>query len=99
MLKNNFIVYIEKSLDRCFNDELYKNCGCILIDDYTKHNFNRDNTLIIGLKDLDYNKSILLSYKHLYFSHTYKDQTNSNEILSKFKKEKGIKAQSTFFVY
>ena len=54
LLENNFIVYVEKSVDRCFNDELYRNVGCILIDDYTKHNFNRDNTLIIGLKDLDY---------------------------------------------
>lgn len=90
LLKNNFTVYVEKSVDRCFKDEFYKSCGCILIDDYTKHNFNIDNTLIIGLKEFDYNNNNLLSYKHLFFSHTYKNQANSIEILSKFKKEKGI---------
>lgn len=89
-LLNNFTIYVESSIDRCFRDELYKNCGCILIDDYTKHNFNKEETLIIGLKDLDYNKDILLSYKHLYFSHTFKNQLNSSEILSSFKNEGGI---------
>ena len=90
LLKNNFTVYVEKSVDRCFKDEFYKNCGCILIDDYTKYNFNKEETLIIGLKELDYNNNKLLSYKHLFFSHTYKNQINNIEILSKFKKEKGI---------
>jgi saccharopine dehydrogenase (NAD+, L-lysine-forming) len=90
LLKNNFTVYVEKSEDRCFKDELYKNYGCILIDDYTKHNFNKEKTLIIGLKELDYNNNESLSYKHLFFSHTYKNQVNSLEILSKFKQEKGI---------
>lgn len=90
LLKNNFKVYVESSKDRCFKDETYKSCGCIIIDDYTKYNFNKDETLIIGLKELDYSNKKLLSYKHLYFSHTYKNQINSSEILSKFKKEKGI---------
>ncbi len=90
LLENNFIVYVESSVDRCFKDEFYKSCGCIIIDDYTKHNFNKDETLIIGLKELDYNNNKLLSYKHLYFSHTYKNQINNIEILSSFKKEKGI---------
>ena len=90
LLNNNFTVYVERSVDRCFKDEFYKSCGCILINDYTKYNFNKKETLIIGLKELDYNKDILLSYKHLYFSHTYKNQINSSVILSKFKNEKGI---------
>lgn len=90
LLKNNFKVYVESSVDRCFKDETYKSCGCILIDDYTKYNFNKKETLIIGLKELDYNNNKLLSFKHLYFSHTYKNQANSYEILSRFKKEKGI---------
>jgi saccharopine dehydrogenase (NAD+, L-lysine-forming) len=90
LINNNFIVYVESSIDRCFNDEIYKNNGCIIIDDFTKYNFNRDETLIIGLKELDYNNLILLSYKHLYFSHTFKEQSNGKEILQKFKNEKGL---------
>jgi saccharopine dehydrogenase (NAD+, L-lysine-forming) len=90
LLNNNFKIYVENSIDRCFKDEFYKSCGCILINDYTKYNFNKEETLIIGLKELDYNKDILLSYKNLYFSHTYKNQINSSEILSKFKNEKGV---------
>ena len=66
-LLNNFTVYVESSIDRCFKDDLYKSCGCIIIDDYIKYNFNKEETLIIGLKELDYNNNKLLSYKHLYF--------------------------------
>ena len=90
LLENNFKVYIESSVNRCFKDEVYKKHGCIIIDDYTKYNFKKEETLIIGLKELDYNNYNLLSYKHLYFSHTYKNQTNSYEILSKFKSQKGF---------
>jgi saccharopine dehydrogenase (NAD+, L-lysine-forming) len=90
LLKNNFTVYVEKSVDRCFKDEFYKNYGCTIIDDYTKYNFIKEETLIIGLKELDYNNKKILSYKHLYFSHTYKNQINNREILSRFKQEKGI---------
>jgi len=90
LLNNNFKIYVESSIDRCFKDEFYKSCGCILINDYTKYNFNKEETLIIGLKELDYNNNNLFSYKHLYFSHTYKNQINNSEILSKFKQEKGV---------
>ena len=90
LINNNFIIYVESSIDRCFTDELYKNNGCIIIDDFIKYNFNKDETLIIGLKELDYNNLESLSYKHLYFSHTFKEQSNGKEILIKFKNEKGF---------
>jgi saccharopine dehydrogenase (NAD+, L-lysine-forming) len=90
LINNNFIIYVESSIDRCFTDELYKNNGCIIIDEFTKYNFNKDETLIIGLKELDYNNLESLSYKHLYFSHTFKKQSNGKEILIKFKNEKGF---------
>ena len=90
LINNNFIIYVESSQNRCFSDEIYKNNGCIIIDDFTKYNFNRDETLIIGLKELDYNNLDLLSYKHLYFSHTFKEQSNGKEILIKFKNGNGF---------
>jgi saccharopine dehydrogenase (NAD+, L-lysine-forming) len=90
LINNNFIIYVESSKNRCFSDELYKNNGCIIIDDFTKYNLNKGQTLIIGLKELDYNNLELFCYKHLYFSHTFKDQSNSKEILQKFKIKKGL---------
>ncbi len=90
LINNNFIIYVESSKNRCFSDELYKNNGCIIIDDFTKYNFNKSQTLIIGLKELDYNNLELFCYKHLYFSHTFKDQSNSKEILQKFKIKEGL---------
>ena len=90
LINNNFIIYVESSKNRCFSDELYEKNGCIIINDFSKYNFNKDETLIIGLKELDYKNINLLSYKHLYFSHTFKEQSNSKEILQKFKNQKGF---------
>ncbi len=88
-LLNDFTIYVEKSPDRCFPDSDYEKCGCILINDYTKLDLDLDQTLIVGLKELDYTNDKLFRYRHLFFSHTYKNQSDSKYILSKFKKAQG----------
>lgn len=84
--KNNMTIYIESSKNRCFKDEEYTNCGCILIDNLLQLD---KNVLVVGLKELDFEKDELFAYKHLYFSHTFKNQSNSHLILQKFKQHGG----------
>lgn len=82
LIKNNFIVYIEKSKYRIYCDEEYEINGAILTEKPWWENEFKD-FLIVGLKEIDLNK--LNGHKHLFFSHSYKNQCGSQEILSKFK--------------
>ena len=87
-LTTNYIVYVEKSKYRCFSDEEYMINGCILIDNYLELSHDINTILVIGLKELP-EEINHYKYKHLYFSHMYKNQSNANIILNKFKYMKG----------
>jgi len=89
LIKNNIIIYVEKNYKRCYSDDEYIDSGCILIDNYIDLQHNIDDMLIVGLKELDYNLDYHFKYNHLYFSHTFKNQLNSINILSKFKQYDG----------
>jgi len=97
LINKGFIVYVEKSMIRCINNMEYMKVGCIMIDDYTMLQHNVDHMLIVGLKDLDIMNSIIFKYKHMYFSHTFKNQNNNNIILSKFKSNGGIIYDMEYF--
>lgn len=95
---NNFNIFVEKCNNRYFKNDEYENEGAIMIEDYTKENFDSNNTLIIGLKELDINNEKHFQYKHMYFSHTFKNQENSEIILKKFIKNNGIIFDLEYFV-
>jgi saccharopine dehydrogenase (NAD+, L-lysine-forming) len=83
-----FIVFIEASDKRIYNDNSYKRCGAIIT---TKPWYDDDfkDFLIIGLKELkDLDK--LDWHKHIYFSHSYKGQSGSDIILNHFSKSNSI---------
>ena len=88
------IVYVEKSAQRCIPNEEYEKYGCIIIDDFTKLELDKNNTLVIGLKELDYNNPRLFPWCHLYFTHIFKNQIGSEEI-----KEKLIKSRAIVYDY
>ena len=89
-----FDVYVESSLYRCFNDNEYIKNGAIIINDSW---FNYNDYIIIGLKKLnDLNK--LNNHIHVYFSHSYKNQNESNIILSQFKKSNSILYDFEYFL-
>ena len=88
-LTESYTVYVEKSNTRCFTDEEYIENGCILIDNYLELDHDINTILVVGLKELP-DEIDHYSYNHLYFSHTYKNQCNSNIILNKFKQKKGV---------
>lgn len=82
LINNGFKVYVEKSENRCFRDIEFKKAGAILVNDEW-HNYK--DSLILGIKELD-NLNLLDNHTHIYFSHSYKNQTNSKIILDAFKK-------------
>ena len=88
LIKYNYIVYVEKSNNRCFSDNIYQENGCILIDSMYSLQYNIDEMLIIGLKELP-DDDIIYKFYHIYFSHTFKNQLNSEYILNKFKLNNG----------
>ena len=86
--EEGFTIYIETSTNRIYNDDEYESEGAILT---TKKWYDPlfKNALIIGLKDVvELDK--LSNHKHLYFSHTYKNQNNSKYILIAFAKSNSI---------
>jgi hypothetical protein len=82
LINSGFVIYIQKSIDRVYNDDQYIENGCIITNkEWYEPTFK--NAIIIGIKELkDLDK--LSNHVHIYFSHTLKHQFNSEKILSKF---------------
>jgi saccharopine dehydrogenase (NAD+, L-lysine-forming) len=96
LIEYGYIIYVESSTNRIYNDDEYKKMGAIITNKkwYSKE-FN--NGLIIGLKELD-NLNMLDNHNHIYFSHSYKNQINSKEILTSFKKSNSILYDFEYFL-
>ena len=84
LVLNNFKVFIEESSHRCFNTQEFIENGAILIKHEEIYNLDKNNTLILGLKELDLHDVKLFEFTHIYFSHTYKNQLDSAKILNMF---------------
>jgi saccharopine dehydrogenase (NAD+, L-lysine-forming) len=91
-------VYVEKSSKRCIPDEDYENNGCILIEDFTRLDLSKKETLIIGIKELDYSNPKLLPWCHLYFTHIFKNQVGSEEIIAKLESSGSIVYDYEYFL-
>ena len=98
LIQNNMIVYVEKDTNRCYSDTEYIDNDCIIIDNYIDLPHNIDDMLIVGLKELDYSLNYVFNYNHLYFSHTFKNQSNSNYILQKFREAGGTIYDLEYFM-
>jgi saccharopine dehydrogenase (NAD+, L-lysine-forming) len=90
-----FLVFVESSKKRFFTDDEYKFYGAIIV--YKKW-YNFKNSLIIGIKELG-NIEKLDNHTHVYFSHTFKKQSNSTYILNLFKKSNSILYDLEYFLY
>lgn len=86
LINKGFIVYIEKSDTRCFEDKEYETSGAILIDKGAWKNFKYPESIIIGLKELN-NYEDLDNHAHAYFSHFIK---TVNPMLYWFKNSNSI---------
>jgi len=97
-IENGIIVYVEKCIRRCISDEEYKENGCIIIEDFTELELVKNETLVIGLKELDYSNPKLLPWCHLYFTHIFKNQEGSEEIIEKLLTNKAIVYDYEYFL-
>ena len=88
LIENGFKVFIESSKYRIYEDEKYEKIGAIVtLKPWHDNEFK--NALIIGLKEIsDLNK--LDNHKHIFFSHSFKNQTNSEIILKSFAESNSI---------
>jgi saccharopine dehydrogenase (NAD+, L-lysine forming) len=91
-------VYVEGSSQRCISDEEYEKNGCILIEDFTALGLPKSTTLVIGLKELDYSNPKLLPWCHLYFTHIFKNQVGSEEIIAKLESSGSILFDYEYFL-
>ena len=88
LVELGYTVYIQSSVHRIYsNNEYEHNGGLITTKEWHDEKFK--NALIVGLKDFK-NIEYLDKHTHIYFSHSYKNQENSDEILSMFKKSDTI---------
>lgn len=73
-------VLVEPSLSRCFTDKQYQDAGAELSEDIS------EASVIFGVKEVP-NNLLIPNKTYLYFSHTFKGQSNNmsnlNEILKK----------------
>jgi len=83
LVNSGFTIYIKKSNKRIYPNSEY-NKYIHLTEMEWNHQFF-SNALIIGLKDFD-NLYSLYNHKHIYFSHSFKNQSNSINVLTEFKK-------------
>jgi len=96
LIQNGFIVYIETSNHRIFLDEEYEKQGAI-ITNKPWYDASFQNTWIVGLKEMNQLEK-LSNHKHVFFSHSYKNQIGSQTLLTKFAQSNSIIYDFEFFL-
>jgi alanine dehydrogenase len=96
LLEHGFIVYIESSTNRIYKDDEYLlKGGFVTNKKWYESKFQ--NAYIIGLKEIEHLDK-LINHKHVYFSHSFKKQFNSQYILSTFYKNNSLIYDFEFFL-
>lgn len=96
LIDNGYKVYVESSSHRIYKDEEYEYYGAI-ITNKPWYDPKFENALIVGIKEIPHIE-LLYKHKHLYFSHAYKNQIGSQEILSEFSKSSSILYDFEYFL-
>lgn len=96
LLQNGFIVFVQSSDHRIYSDFEYLSKGAI-ITSAEWYDLMFQSAYIIGLKVVD-NLEKLANHKHVYFSHSYKNQTGSRELLNAFSKTQSLIYDFEFFL-
>ena len=94
LVNNGYNIYVQSSNTRCFEDNSFLKAGAVVVN----NNWEPYNDfLIIGIKELE-NIEKLNSHSHVYFSHSYKNQSGADKILSLFKNSNSILFDLEYFV-
>jgi len=88
------IIYVERSQTRCISDKDWVKAGAELTD--KKWYEQPHGTIIVGLKELT-NLDKLNKHIHVYFSHSYKDQSGALATLMAFKKSASLLYDLEYF--
>jgi len=97
LIEENIQIFVQSCTKRIYKDDEYKAVGATIVENEW-YEPEYKNALILGLKELDQNSLPKLNnHVHIYFSHTYKNQSGSNEILKMFKKSKSILYDFEYF--
>jgi len=96
LIEHGYITYVESSTNRIYSDDEYIKNGAIITNKkWYSDEFKKG--IIVGLKEL-FNLDKLSEHIHVYFSHSYKNQNNSKEILEAFKKSNSIIYDFEYFL-
>jgi saccharopine dehydrogenase (NAD+, L-lysine-forming) len=96
LISAGFEVFVESSHTRFFSDNEYSINGA-MITNKRWHDSTFNNALIIGLKEISELEK-LNNHKHLYFSHSYKQQVGYKNILSAFTNSSSIIYDFEYFI-
>lgn len=96
LIENGWIIWIQSSNSRIYSDESYEKVNC-KITKLPWYNIEFSNCLILGLKQFE-DIEKLNSHKHIYFSHSYQNQSGSKEILTYFKNSSSILYDLEYFI-
>ena len=94
LISQGHTVYVESSQSRFIPDSEYAAVGALIRQSPWWE--QSSETLIIGLKTLD-NLDKLNKHKHIYFSHSYRDQSGAKTILTAFAKSSSILYDLEYF--
>jgi len=94
LISQGHTVYVESSQSRFIPDSEYAAVGALIRRSPWWE--ESSETLIIGLKTLD-NLEKLNKHKHIYFSHSYRDQSGAKTILTAFAKSSSILYDLEYF--
>jgi saccharopine dehydrogenase (NAD+, L-lysine-forming) len=86
-------VVVQKSNTRAYTDDEYLNKGALITEEPW---YEINNNIVLGLKELDHIEK-LDNHTHVYFSHSYKGQINSSNILNAFSKSNSILHDLEYF--
>jgi saccharopine dehydrogenase (NAD+, L-lysine-forming) len=82
LLQHGFIVCVQRSNTRIYTDDEYKASGAVMTELEWFDPLFKD-AYIIGLKELSHLDK-LSNHKHIYFSHSYKNQSGAKQLLETF---------------
>ena len=94
LISQGHTVYVQSSLNRCIPDSEYTAVGALI--SHSPWWQQSSETLIIGLKTLD-NLDKLNKHKHIYFSHSYREQADAKTILTAFAQSSSILYDLEYF--
>ena len=96
LLEAGFTVTIERSAQNIFDDSLYQEAGCRLVDAGSWPQAPAE-AFVLGLKELPQGQDPLC-HRHIYFAHAYKEQAGWQQLLGRFHQGEGVLYDLEFLV-